>query len=151
MWGLGQLKGVRNDFLGDMSWKRSLSGGQVQEDRHPSQVWNTAELRPPRVQCVWSTGHSEQETARGDANEEGRGIDTLHKGLGKHGQQKKAFSCGTFDKMVFLKNISDTNDGKRKQTSKTRRPEAQLGTCCHCKGRKLHKAKTQARWGRADI
>ena len=62
---------------------------------------------------------------------------------GKHGQQKTV-NCGTFDKMVFLKNISDTSDGKKKQTSKTRRrPETQLGTSCHCKGRKLHRLKTR--------
>ena len=54
--------------------------------------------------------------------------------------------------MVFLKNISDTSDGKKKQTSKTRRrPETQLGTSCHCTGRKLHRLKTRPALKKTDI
>lgn len=45
--------------------------------------------------------------------------------------------------MVFLKNISDTSDGKKKQTSKTRRrPETQLEPAATA-GRKLHRLKTR--------
>lgn len=47
------------------------------------------------------------------------------------------------------KHLFDADDGK-KQPSKTRRPEAQLGTCCHCTGRKLQRLNFRLGEGRTD-
>lgn len=49
----------------------------------------------------------------------------------------------------FGKHLFDADDGK-KQPSKTRRPEAQLGTCCHCTGRKLQRLNFRLGEGRTD-
>lgn len=93
MWGFGWFKGVRNNFLGDLTWKRSLPGRWVQEDRHPRQSVETGEPNASRVQ------HHEWEAAR-ECRREKQGINTWT-GIWPSWAIEQGFYSGTVDKMVF--------------------------------------------------
>lgn len=106
MWGLSWLKDVRNNYLGDLTWKKSLPDD-------PERQTSQAEGEPTAA----GVQHTEE---KGEAL-------TPRQEFELHSNRKRFPIMEHLIKWCFKRNISDIND-RKKPTSKTRSPEDQLGS-----------------------